>query len=186
MDGAGIAMAAAMPGLVERVFTGIVQMRQLFDITGRNLVGQSARAGAGERKKRQAENVSPAKINLCGTRIVMAVLRGRPALQIRGRRHADHVGAGVHEVHFAGDAARERAKQIKCRPADMVKVHGALQRRMGPVPFEHHAGIAHRTAGQGPHRPGRDGVDPDMPRPSSEARYRMAASSAALATPITL
>ena len=41
---------------------------------------------------------------LCPT-LVMTIL-GHPALQIRGRRHADHVEAGVDEMHFAGNAAR--------------------------------------------------------------------------------
>src|ERR1700749_4748210 len=101
-----------------------------------------------------ASNAKAATVNLCGTRFVMAILRGRPALQIDSRRHADHVEAGVHEVHFAGDAARETTKQIECRAADMVKLDRALERGMALVPFEHHAGIAHRTARQGPHRSG--------------------------------
>src|SRR6202000_2291599 len=69
-----------------------------------------------------ANSAKAAKTELRGTRFVMAILRGRPALQIRGRRHADHVEASVHEVHFAGDAARETTKQLECRAADMVKL----------------------------------------------------------------
>src|SRR5689334_4569086 len=59
------------------------------------------------------------KAALADTCFVMTVLRRRPALQIRGRRHADHIEAGVDEVHFAGDAARKLAQQIKGRAADM-------------------------------------------------------------------
>src|SRR6185437_4256166 len=78
--------------------------------------------------------------------IFMAILQRRPPLQIRGRRHADHVEAGIDEMHFAGDATCQVTKQIECRPADMVKLHGFLERGMALVPFEHHAGIAHRGA----------------------------------------
>src|SRR5579863_7820420 len=93
--------------------------------------------------------------------LLLAILLRRPPLQIRGRRHADHIEAGIDKVHFAGDATCQVAKQIKCRPADMVKLDGFLERGMALVPFEHHAGIAHRRARKGAHRPGRDGVHPD-------------------------
>jgi hypothetical protein len=36
---------------------------------------------------------------------ITSLICGRPTLEIRGRRHADHVEAGIDEVHFAGNAA---------------------------------------------------------------------------------
>ncbi len=58
-----------------------------------------------------AISATKTKIPLGTTCIVMtipitSIICGRPTLQIRGRRHADHIEAGVDEMHFAGDTAR--------------------------------------------------------------------------------
>src|SRR6185312_8135855 len=90
-----------------------------------------------------------------------AVLRCGPALEIGGRRHADHVKSGVDEVNLTRDASRQVAKQVQCRAADMVEFDRFLERRMAFVPFEHHPGVANGAAGQGAHRAGADRINPD-------------------------
>src|SRR5579864_8593709 len=92
---------------------------------------------AGEALSRQPANTgvaasdkASAKVALCFAppiAMLMAIFLRRPPLQIRGRRHADHVEAGIDEMHFAGHAACQVAKQIKCRPAHMVKLDGLLE-----------------------------------------------------------
>ncbi len=76
-----------------------------------------------------------------------------------------HIEAGVDEVNLARDAAREIAKQVKCRSADMVELDVFLERAVGLVPFEDSARIADGRTRQGAHRPGRDRVDADAVAP---------------------
>src|SRR5436190_855912 len=122
---------------------------------------QSARAIVDGIRSDAASAMPAAILTLRGAPIVLLLilLRRSPALQIRSRRHADNVEAGIDEENFAGGSAREVRKQIQCRAADMVKFDGALEGRVVLVPLVDHAGIAHRAAGQGAHGPCRDGVD---------------------------
>src|SRR6478752_3661281 len=108
---------------------------------------QSAKAKVVGMRVAAASAMAAAILTLRGAPIILLLilLRRGPALQIRGRRHADHVEAGIDEENFAGDTAREVRKQIQCRAADMVKFDGALEGRVGLIPFEDHAGVAHRA-----------------------------------------
>src|SRR3569832_143702 len=57
----------------------------------------------------------------------VAVLRSGPALEIGGRRHANHVETGVDEVNLTRHASRQVTKQVQCRAADMVELDRFLE-----------------------------------------------------------
>src|SRR5262249_2159096 len=116
--------------------------------------------------------------------------------------HADDVIAGIDVMDLAGHGARHVGEEIDCGLADLVDRDRAAERRVELVPFQDVAEIADAGSGQRLDRPGRDGVDADVLGAEiggeemaltgmfwarrSAARYRPEASSAALATPITL
>ena len=104
-----IATALAVLGIVERLLANLRKLLHPVDIGGGGLVVPAGENGCGGQRKRQRNNrrvraSESAQSSTVGPGWLMTVLLRRPPLQIRGRRHADHVEAGVDEMHFAGDA----------------------------------------------------------------------------------
>ena len=77
---------------------------------------------------------------------LFTTLGRHPTLEHGGRRHADHVEAGVDEMHFAGDAADRSLSKYSAAPPTWLSSTVVLERGMALVPFEHHARIAHRRS----------------------------------------
>jgi predicted oxidoreductase len=89
-------------------------------------------------------------------------------------------------VDLARDGARQVGQQVKRRFADLFLRDRPAQRRVVLVPFQDVAEIADARGRQRLDR-AREIAFTRMPsRPRSSARYMTEASSAALATPMTL
>jgi hypothetical protein len=105
---------------------------------------------------------------------------------MRAALHPDDVIPGVDHQHLAGDTAAGRAEQEHRGIGHLRGLRGAAQRRAFADDAEDGREAADAGGGERLDRPAEIAFTRMFSGPRSAARYRTDASSAALATPITL